>query len=329
MKTASTDIAMHPKFIDPVTDFGFKLIFKDEEITRGFLNALVKTQYPEINIASVTIADGELDDTSKTARRVIYDVRCVTDKGEEFVIEMQNGSQEFFSERIVHYLSRAASRQQSKGYIDYAASPRKSKKKKQKLKWKPQQKVVKRDWNYRMKNIYGVFFMNFRDARHPKKIAHIALQDSEEHYTDTEVFQYWKIQMPFYREMKEYDCKTDIDKWIFNLTNMPDMSTKLAFTNDIPLFMRLEKIASYSALTPKQQIQYDDSFNNYLAVLGHQEYYTKEGYKKGIEEGMEKGMEQGRAEEKISTARKMKLKGYSLEDIAEMTGLTLSEINDL
>jgi predicted transposase/invertase (TIGR01784 family) len=44
---------------------------------------------------------------------------------------------------------------------------------------------------------------------------------------------------------------------------------------------------------------------------------------------MEKGMEQGRAEEKISTSRKMKLKGYPLEDIAEMTGLTLSEINDL
>ena len=205
MTTANTYIAKHPKFIDPVTDFGFKLIFKDEEITRGFLNALVKTQYPEINIASVTITDGELDDTSKNARRVVYDVRCVTDTGED---------------------------------------------------------------------------------------------------------------------MKESDCKTDIDKWIFNLTNMPDMKTQLSFTNDIPLFMRLEQIASYSALSPKQQMQYDDSFNNYLAVLGHQEYYTNEG----IRIGMEKGMEKGRAEEKIATARKMKLKGYPLDDIAEMTGLTQAEI---
>ena len=30
-------MAKHPKYINPATDFGFKKIFKDEEITRGFL----------------------------------------------------------------------------------------------------------------------------------------------------------------------------------------------------------------------------------------------------------------------------------------------------
>ena len=342
MTTEETDIKReHPKFISPITDFGFKVIFKDEEITRGFLNALIKTQYPMINIASVTITDGEVDETVMNVRRVVFDVRCITDTGEEFVIEMQNTPQEFFSERIVHYLSRAASRQQAKGYIEYRVNPKKSKKKKLKKLKHPKKKTEKRDWNYHMKNIYGVFFMNFKDSRHPKKLAHVALWDHEDNYIDTEVFQYWKIQMPFYREMKESDCEKDIDKWIYNLTNMPEMKTQLAFTNEIPLFMRLEEVASYSQLTPQQQIQYDDSFNNYLAVLGNEAYNKRVGYehgmkdgmekgmKQGIEKGMKQGMEKGEKSKALKIAYKMKAHGDSIEYIIDMTGLSIDEINEL
>lgn len=181
------------------------------------------------------------------------------------------------------------------------------------------------------------FKVIFKDSRHPKKLAHVALWDFEDQYIDTEVFQYWKIQMPFYREMKESDCEKDIDKWIYNLTNMPEMKTQLAFTNEIPLFMRLEEIASYSQLTPQQQIQYDDSFNNYLAVLGNEAYNKRVGYEHGMKDGMEKGMKQGmekgRAEgakvASISIARNFKNAGLDINLIAQNTGLTIDEINEL
>ncbi|MBO7596630.1 MAG: hypothetical protein J6T70_06255 [Bacteroidales bacterium] len=54
----------HHKYINPATDFGFKRIFKDEEITRGFLNALLKKYDPKTHIKSVTITDGELDENT-------------------------------------------------------------------------------------------------------------------------------------------------------------------------------------------------------------------------------------------------------------------------
>ena len=57
------------KYINPATDFGFKRIFKDEEITRGFLNALLKRYDPKTHIKSVTITDGELESTTLPARR--------------------------------------------------------------------------------------------------------------------------------------------------------------------------------------------------------------------------------------------------------------------
>ena len=149
-------------------------------ITRGFLNELVKTQDPTIDIAKVTITDGECDESNQDIRRVVYDVHCETDTGEEFVIEMQNSEQIFFAERIVYYLSRAASRQQDKGTIDYIDEDG---------------KVKKRDWDYHLKKIYGVFFMNFIDPKHDDRLAHFAFMETTKKYKDSDVFQYWKIQM--------------------------------------------------------------------------------------------------------------------------------------
>jgi hypothetical protein len=299
-------MAKHPKYINPATDFGFKKIFKDEEITRGFLNALMKKYNPEIYIAKVDITDGEADDSNKNSRRVVYDVHCVTDTEEEFIIEMQNDSQEFFAERIVYYLARSASRQQEKGLVEYTDE---------------NGEIKKKPWDYRLKNIYGVFFMNFEDTVHPQALSHFALMETTKHYKDSDVFQYWKIQMPFYRRMKESDCKNDLDKWIFNLSNMQEMETTLSFTNEIPLFMRLGKIASYSNLSTKQQIQYDDSYHNYMCYLGQMDYKLKQGIKIGKEEG--------RAEEKISMARIMKSSGEPVDKIVKYTGLTEEEINNL
>ena len=304
-------MAKHPKYINPATDFGFKKIFKDEEITRGFLNALMKKYNPEIHIAKVDITDGEADDSNKNSRRVVYDVHCVTDTEEEFIIEMQNDSQEFFAERIVYYLARSASRQQEKGLVEYTDE---------------NGEIKKKPWDYRLKNIYGVFFMNFKDDKNPKGLTHIALCDTEtQGKIDSEVFQYWKIQMPFYKKMKESDCKDDIDKWIYNLSNMPTMKTNLAFANEEPLFRRLENIATYSALTREQQIQYDDSFNNYLAYIGQMHYNLRKGEEKGREEGEKKG----RAEEKIDIARKLKAANLDINFIAQTTGLSIDEINTL
>jgi predicted transposase/invertase (TIGR01784 family) len=46
-------------------------------------------------------------------------------------------------------------------------------------------------------------------------------------------------------------------------------------------------------------------------------------------EALAEGRAKGRVEEKIETARNMKRKGYSVSDIAELTGLPLTEIERL
>ncbi len=322
----SKDTKIHPRYINPATDFGFKRIFKDEEITKGFLNVLLQTEDPTVCISDVSISDGECDESSKEIRRVVYDVHCVTDTGDQFVIEMQNIEQVYFAERIVFYLSRAVSRQQEKGFINTVDS---SGNKKQEV------------WNYHLKNIYGVFFMNFIDSKHAEKLSHFAFMETTRKYQDTDVFQYWKIQMPLYRGMKKSDCKTKIDKWMYNLTNMDAMKEEMPFTEEIPLFMRLDKIASYSALDKQQQIIYDDSYNNYLAYHGQMEFQLQKGIKigmaegiakgiaKGREEGLAEGIAKGAREAKLLAARSMKAGGMSVNEIAKYLDLPLEEVEAL
>ena len=176
--------------------------------------------------------------------------------------------------------------------------------------------------------------MNFVDKEHPQKLSHFQFMETKEHYKDSDTLQYWKIQMPLYRKMKESDCKTVIDKWIYNLSNMAKMKTQLAFKEDSPLFMRLEKLASYSDMTREQQWQYDSSFHNYISYYGQlatklregKEIGFIEGETKGRAEGRAEGIEKGRADAIRENARRMKLDGMPAELIAKYTELSMDDI---
>jgi hypothetical protein len=54
--------------------------------------------------------------------------------------------------------------------------------------------------------------------------------------------------------------------------------------------------------------------------------YQEEGLEEGMAIGMKKGREEGRKEERLETARKMRDKGYSVEEICELTGVSPTEL---
>jgi predicted transposase/invertase (TIGR01784 family) len=64
-----------------------------------------------------------------------------------------------------------------------------------------------------------------------------------------------------------------------------------------------------------------------------QDYEINEARRTGIEEGIKKGRKEGREEGrekgKVEDARAMRAKGYPISDIAEITGLSPSKINEL
>ena len=79
--------------------------------------------------------------------------------------------------------------------------------------------------------------------------------------------------------------------------------------------------------------EYD--FDTAMAVKQEEAY--AEGISIGLERGIERGLEQGRLEglergahqKALETAKKLLLRGYSSEDIADLSGLTLSQVQEL
>ena len=54
--------------------------------------------------------------------------------------------------------------------------------------------------------------------------------------------------------------------------------------------------------------------------------FQKMGIEMGMEQGLEQGLEQGRQEKGQEVARKMLAKGIPAEDILELTGIKIEEI---
>lgn len=55
----------------------------------------------------------------------------------------------------------------------------------------------------------------------------------------------------------------------------------------------------------------------------------QQGLQQGLQQGRQQGLQQGLQQEKLNNARKMKARGYSLADIADITGLMPEEIERL
>jgi predicted transposase/invertase (TIGR01784 family) len=87
------------------------------------------------------------------------------------------------------------------------------------------------------------------------------------------------------------------------------------------VFKRLSEIAEVASLNKEERKQYDESLRHYRDTLIVMEGQYMEGEKKGRAEG--------RAEESLVNARKMKAKGFAIEDISDITSLSAEEIEAL
>lgn len=92
---------MLPRYVNPYTDFGFKLLFgtpMNKELLISFLNALL---HGEQEITDVTYLNAEQLGAGEWEREAVFDVYCETTRGEKIIVEMQKASQKYFKGRSV------------------------------------------------------------------------------------------------------------------------------------------------------------------------------------------------------------------------------------
>lgn len=115
----------------------------------------------------------------------------------------------------------------------------------------------------------------------------------------------------------------------------------MSFKDQKAIFARLEKIASQANLTKEERAQYEEEwkiYNDYFntiesaqkkAATESWEKGMEEGMKEGLEKGIEKGMEKGRIAEQHRIAKALKETGTPINTIAQVTGLSQEEIENL
>ena len=126
--------------------------------------------------------------------------------------------------------------------------------------------------------------------------------------------------------------RVPLDQWLYFLAN-----TDIPEDADAPGLREAREKLDLMRMSRDERIIYD----RYLmdrAILrntvdGARDEGKFEGLQEGLEKGLEKGRKEGRAEgehaKAMETARRMKAKGFSTQDIADITGLSNGEIEQL
>ena len=118
--------------------------------------------------------------------------------------------------------------------------------------------------------------------------------------------------------------KVPLEQWIYflNTGEIPDEATA-------PGLPEARERLKLDKLTKGELAAYYRHLDNVVILRDNIHTEREEGRLEGRAEGREEGRAEGRAEGIRTTAKGMKEKGIDLQTIADITGLTLTEIQNL
>ena len=91
------------RFISILSDYGFKVTFGNGSDTRFLRRALQALIQSPVAIAKVEFIESEITGLTKDSRSGIYDIACVDERGNQFIVEMQLSKYPDFIQRMKFY----------------------------------------------------------------------------------------------------------------------------------------------------------------------------------------------------------------------------------
>ena len=283
------------RYISLLTDFGFKRIFgtkPNKDLLINFLNSLFDGFQV---IKNVKYLNSEHVGDVYAERKAIFDVYCENERGEKFIVEMQNAYQKYFKDRSLFYSTFPIREQAPKGA----------------------------DWNFHLEHVYTIALLNFDfedEAFDSDDISHdVGLLDKKTYKVFNDKLSFKYVEIAKFNKT-ENELVTPYDKWLYVLKNLPRLDKQPSALKE-KIFFRLFEEAEIAKFTPKELKEYEDSLKAYRDV--------KNSIDTALEKGREEGRAEGRAEGIACVARKMLDNGMPVADISAVTGLSSAEIEKL
>ena len=302
------------KYLDPRADLTFKKIFGEHKnLVISLLNALLPLEEDE-RVESIEYWPAEkIPDRTEAEKYSIVDVCCKDNKQREFIVEMQMTWTESFKKRVLLNASKAYVAQTKKGMAYQSLQP-----------------------VYALNFVNATFLDDVDDYYHYYHLVH-------DKFTDKVIdgLHLIFVELPKFKPSTFSEKKMQV-LWLRFLTeineNTKEVPAELLENAEVNEALEIVEIAAFS----DEEMRSYDKFWDRVSTQRTFEEEIKEKAEERVKEAEAKAQakveqaqakaEQAQAEaeqQKIDAARKMKAKGYVFEDIAEITGLTIGQIEAL
>ncbi|PIE84247.1 MAG: hypothetical protein CSA07_03185 [Bacteroidia bacterium] len=313
-----------PRYASPFTDYGFKRLFGQplgREMLLNFLNELLREE--QGTITQITYLNPEQQGNTPNDRRAIFDLYCQNERGERFIVEMQNTKQDYFKDRMMFYAT-----------------------------FPIQQQADRHRWNFELTAVYAIAILDFvfdEDQDEPDKYRYdIMLREAghKEPFYDKLTFIY--LAMPKFRKGID-ELANDFERWLYVIKNIGSLDR---YPPELKgrIFRRFFDLAEVAQFDRSEHDEYQESLRVYRDLKNSFDSAIREGEQKGLQKGLSQGMAKGREighaegrlegkleglkegkiegikEGKILTARSMLEKGIPLATVLEVTGLDESDL---
>ena len=316
-------------------DWAVKRMLRDKAnfaVLEGLVTVLLGEK---ITISEILESEGNQESETDKFNRV--DIKARNSKGEIIIVEVQLTRQLYYLQRMLYGVSKAITEHIQIGekydnvkkvysinilYFDLGKG---------------------NDYLYHGKTVFTGVHTGDRLVVNTREADEIKMNVPENIFPE-----YYIIRVNEFNEV----AKTPLEEWLDYLKN-----NRISETTTTPGLREARERLLYMTMTDDERRAYDAHLDNIMvqndvldtAKLEGREEGLKEGRaegraegiivgrEKGRAEGLEEGRkagrtegrEEGKTEERLANARKMKQKGYPLEDIAEITGLSEEEIAEL
>ena len=287
------------KRLDPKNDIVFQKLFgceKNSDLLINLLNAILKEQLSS-PICWVEFLDRKMDTQNILDEKIgILDVRVKSDDGSAINIEIQLVNQYNMIKRTLFYLSKMYLSQIARG----------------------------RSYN-RLNKTVTVNILNYNLTELEKYHSTYNFFDIKENYRLTDLFEIHIIEL---KKFKEDKTNKNLDVWTKFLID-PNSEEMEGIVMENEIIQKAKKELDYLSSdyeTVRLAELREKAIMDYNSGI---EGAREEGIKHGREDGIKHGREEGEFKKAIEIAKKMLSRGSSIEDIVDITGLAVEEIQRL
>ena len=272
------------KYINPLTDFGFKKLFGSElnkDLLIDFLNVIL----PNRKVKDLTYSTNEHFGKYEIDRKAVFDIYCIGENEERFIVEMQKAKQNYFKDRSVFYASFPIQEQAKRG-----------------------------DWDYRLEPVFSIGILDFKFDEHEqdKDLLHIVELKNQKCEVFYDKLKFIYIELPKFRK-KHSELETHFDKWLYVFTHLQKLQARPKALQE-RVFKKIFEVAEIAGFTEEERKEYEESLKTYRDI------------KNVVDTAKAEGKIEGKIEEKEGVVERCWRKGMEIEDIAEISELTVKQV---